>query len=551
MREFVSLKVLDRFRTLFERLGVDYPLMRKILQIKLTMDGRRMPTIFNQSAKKNGHETGDQNNFVKSLGLYALMGLIMVPFVVMGDNYMFQMSFLFGVLMFLVMTSLISDFSTVLLDIRDRNIIASKPVNRRTIGMAKTLHILLYLFFLTAALCAAPMIAALVKHGVLFFLLFVVEIVLTDVLIVVVTAFLYMLILKFFDGEKLKDMINNVQIILSIAITVGYQFVGRSFDLMQLHVAFEPKWWQALIPPLWFGASFEWLLRGQAAPHFIVFTLLAFVTPIVSILIYTRLVPFFERSLHKLANDSAKKGREHGRWLDVVSRFICSGREERTFFRFSSLMMGNEREFKLKVYPSLGFSIVFPFIFFFNVLRNQSFVEIAASKWYLNIYFCALLIPTVVMMLRYSGKPKGAWLYKTMPLSSPAPIFRGTIKAFLVRLFMPVYLIESVIFIALFGVRIVPDLIVVALSVLLYTVICFRTFRKALPFSESFEAVKQNDSLTFLPLLLLLALFAGVHLASTFVTGGVYAYMALLVVLNAVVWRKGFAISWDALRDKG
>lgn len=548
MREFVSLKVLDRFQALFERLGVDYPMMRKILQIKLTIDGRRMPTIFNQSGKRSG--AGDQNIFAKSLGLYALMGLVTVPFVVMGDNYMFQMSFVFGLLMFLVMTSLISDFSTVLLDIRDRNIIASKPVNRRTVGMAKTLHILIYLFFLTGALCAAPLIAAFAKHGVLFFLLFVVEIVLTDVLIVVLTAFLYMLILKFFDGEKLKDMINNVQIMLSIAITVGYQFIGRSFDLMQLQVVFEPRWWQAFIPPLWFGATFEWLLRGQAAPHFIVFSLLAFVTPIVSILLYMRLVPFFERSLQKLANDSAKKSREHSRWLDVVSRFVCSGREERTFFRFGSLMMGNEREFKLKVYPSLGFSIVFPFIFFFNVLRNQSFGEIAASKWYLNIYFCALLIPTVIMMLRYSGKHKGSWLYKTMPLPSPAPIFRGTIKAFLVRLFMPVYLLESVIFIALFGARIVPDLIVVALSVLLYAVLCFLVFRKALPFSESFEAVKQNDSLIIIPLLLLLALFAGVHLASTLVTGGVYAYMVLLAVLNVVVWRKGFAISWDDLRGK-
>lgn len=548
MREFVSLKVLDRFQALFERLGVDYPMMRKILQIKLTIDGRRMPTIFNQSGKRSG--AGDQNIFAKSLGLYALMGLVTVPFVVMGDNYMFQMSFVFGLLMFLVMTSLISDFSTVLLDIRDRNIIASKPVNRRTVGMAKTLHILIYLFFLTGALCAAPLIAAFAKHGVLFFLLFVVEIVLTDVLIVVLTAFLYMLILKFFDGEKLKDMINNVQIMLSVAITVGYQFIGRSFDLMQLQVVFEPRWWQAFIPPLWFGATYEWLLRGQAAPHFIVFSLLAFVTPIVSILLYTRLVPFFERSLQKLANDSAKKSREHSRWLDVVSRFVCSGREERTFFRFGSLMMGNEREFKLKVYPSLGFSIVFPFIFFFNVLRNQSFGEIAASKWYLNIYFCALLIPTVIMMLRYSGKHKGSWLYKTMPLPSPAPIFRGTIKAFLVRLFMPVYLLESVIFIALFGARIVPDLIVVALSVLLYAVLCFLVFRKALPFSESFEAVKQNDSLIIIPLLLLLALFAGVHLASTLVTGGVYAYMVLLAVLNVVVWRKGFAISWDDLRGK-
>lgn len=62
---------------------------------------------------------------------------------------MLMMSLLFSIVMFLITTTLISDFSTVMLDLRDKNILFSKPVDRRTLNMAKSLHILIYLLTLT------------------------------------------------------------------------------------------------------------------------------------------------------------------------------------------------------------------------------------------------------------------------------------------------------------------------------------------------------------------------------------------------------------------
>lgn len=549
MKEFRTIKVLDHFRSFFEKSGVDYPVMRKLLQIKLTMDGRRVPAILSQSSSKKQSETSDQNQFNKSLWMYMLMGGVMVPFLFIGQNYIFQMSIIFGILMFLVMSSMISDFSSVLLDIRDRNIMVPKPINRKTISMAKLIHILIYLFFLTGSLSLAPLITAFFRNGILFFLLFLVEIILMDVLIVVLTALFYLFILKFFDGEKLKDMINNVQIALSIAIAAGYQLVLRSFDLVNIDFEFHSKWWQIFVLPIWFGAPFEWILHGQKNPQFVVYSILAFVTPIIAILIYIGLMPAFERHLQKLASNSMKTDKGNGFIIRAVSKLICSGKEERTFFRFASNMMSNERDFKLKVYPSLGLSIIFPFIFILNELSDIGLSGMASSKWYLSIYFSAMLIPTVMMMLKYSGKYKGAWIYKTVPFQAVTPIFKGTIKAFIVRLFIPLYVLESMIFTALFGVRIIPDLIAVFLSVLLYTVICFRSLRKALPFSESFEAAQQKESLEVIMLLLLIAALGGVHFIFTLFNGGLYVYMLLLIVLNIIVWRIGFNIAWGKLSN--
>ena len=112
MNEFRSLKVLDHFRSVFQKLHIDYDVMRNILQMKFTMDERRVPTIFSQSKESKG------NQFLKSLGMYMLFSLIMIPFV-FGEEMMFQMSIIYGMTMFFLMTSMIADFSVVLLDLRE------------------------------------------------------------------------------------------------------------------------------------------------------------------------------------------------------------------------------------------------------------------------------------------------------------------------------------------------------------------------------------------------------------------------------------------------
>src|SRR5699024_2619378 len=133
---------------------------------KLLMDERRVVTIFSDTEMKKG------NPFIRSLWLYALYGFI-VLFFVFGNAYMLQMSIIFGVAMFILMTALIADFSTIILDVRDRAVMQTKPVDQRTIGVAKFMHILIYTVMLTGVLTAVPILFMLFVHGVLFTILFV------------------------------------------------------------------------------------------------------------------------------------------------------------------------------------------------------------------------------------------------------------------------------------------------------------------------------------------------------------------------------------------
>ncbi|WRP06977.1 hypothetical protein U9J35_02060 [Rossellomorea aquimaris] len=540
MKEYRTLLFLDWFQGLFTRLGFDYRLLRKILQVKLTMDQRRVPTIFQQQGRKKGK---DENRFIKSLWVYALFGLFVIPFILMGNQYIFQMSITFTVLIFIVMTSMISDFSVVILDIRDHTILFTKPVERKTISLAKTLHVFIYLFFLTGSLTTIPLVVGLINHGLSFFLLFLSGIILMNILIVVFTAMLYYFILQYFDGEKLKDIINYVQIGLSIGLAVGYQIVARSFEFVDLTISFTPEWWNIFLPPIWFAAPFEWVLKGNHHVMILILSCIAVLFPIIALIVYVKALPTFEKNLQKLSTHGGKKKKARFRLGDGLMKVLSKSNEERAFYRFAHYMMKNEREFKLKVYPALGFAIIMPFIFIFNGLMDGSREDLLTSSMYLSIYSSFIVIPTVVMMLSYSGKYKGSWVYKVAPVYSRASIYKGTLKAFLMKLFLPLYALISIVFIILFGYRVIPEIVIVFISACIFTVICLNLMKGALPFSESFEGVQQSDSWKVLPFYLIVGVFLGLHYLALQVPFGIPGYLVILFVVNLILWK-------TAIRDR-
>src|SRR5699024_1390033 len=152
-------------------------------------------------------------------------------------------------------------------------------------------------------------------------------------------------------------------------------------------------------------------------------------------------------------------------------KMVCRTKEERTFFRFATNMMKKERDFKLRVYPSLGFSMIFPFIFILSGIKGEGFEGLRFTKTYFSLYFIALMIPTILMTIGYSGNYKGAWVYKIAPFNETRTIFKGTTKAFLVNLILPIYIFGSIISIIVFRGEVIIDLIAMFLNILLFTVI--------------------------------------------------------------------------------
>lgn len=550
MSDFKSLKILDKFSSLFEKMGVDYKAMRSILEIKLTMDGRRVPAALGNYDNKNK----DANLFKKSLISYGIMGLFIMFFIIIPIPIYAGMSISFGMLMFMMLTTMIADFSSVLLDIKSKNILLSRPIDEKTFNMSKIVHISIYMFTITIIMAGPSLIAGTIKHGILFFPIYFIELILIAGLIIFLTSLLYSLILKYFDGEKLKDIINYFQIILSIIMIVGYQLIGRMFNIIDIRIVADPKWWNFLIPPAWFAAPLEVLINSNYENWYVYLSLVALLVPIISLFIHTKIVmPNFENNLLKL-NSSSEKGSSSAerkqRFYKKISRIFCFNKTERIFFRFSQNLLSSERKLKLKIYPSLAFAAVFPFLTILNyVRRDTSITEMIASlsqgKAYLGIYLSILMLSTTVMFIELSENYKGAWIYKTLPIESPEFIYKGAFKGYIFKYCIGILSFVSLMFLILYKFSIILDVILMFINMMFIISIMFKIGNKRLPFSEDADKIEKQSTGSFFLLLLIIGVTFGLHWLTRLNTFIFYAYIVVALIVTLIMWRRVFKVNWE------
>lgn len=555
MKDFSILRLLDKFAGLFKKLGVDYQTMRKILQVKLIMDERRVPTIL---SNKNTFE--GKNSFKSSLLMYGVIGLFIGMLMLPPFPLFYKMNIVFGMIIFMVMATMISDFSAVLLDVRDKNILLPRPIDSRTISTAKIIHIVIYLFSITMTISGFALIVGLIMYGIMFALIFLIELILICCFVVFFTSILYLAILSFFDGEKLKDIINYFQILLSVFMLVSYQFIGRIFDLSRITITFQPASWHFFLPTTWFAAPFSLFIEHSFTKYFTVLSLLGVVIPALTTLLYIILViPYFEGKLQKLNSDSAGISQGTGikeKLHRALAHLICFNKTESAFYRFTQNMLANERKLKLKLYPNLAFAIVMPFIMLSSALRyEKSFAEVinkvSNGPYYLALYMTAAFLAMTTTMLSTSEKFRGAWIYRALPIESPISILKGALKAFIIKFMLPVYCFTGLMFVLLCGLKIMPDIILIFLNMLILALITFKLNRKELPFYKDFQYTPDGSRVGILFLsLLICGAFAVIHFLIKYLTFGVEINIIGSLILIAVLWNLSFKITWkDVMKD--
>jgi hypothetical protein len=550
LKESGLLKLLDRFSDMFRRAGVDYDMLRLILQLKLVMDSRRVPTVIANSGKvKEG-----KNYFKSSLFIYCFMGLFTALLIELPFPLFYKMNFSIGMIIFLLMSTMISDFSSVLLDVREKNILAPRPISPKTLSTAKAIHIVYYLFYITLALAGPSLVLGAISYGPVFLIIFLIEIILICAFVVFFTSILYTLILRFFDGEKLKDIINYFQIILSVVLLFSYQLIGRIFDISELVITTSPAWWHYIMPTAWFAAPFSLFLEHDLSAYNIYLSAAAFIMPILSLILYIRAVmPHFEKNLQKLNTQSSRNTEDKSIKAAIdgrIAKLLCSTDHERLFFRFTQLLSGNERKLKLRLYPTLAFSVFMPFVFMLNSLgRGKTaadfFDDISNGTYHLGLYFTAIMLGSTMQLLKNSENYRGAWIYRALPLESPVPVFKGALKGFLLRFIIPIYLFTSLIFVIICGIRIIPDVLLIFFNMMLLILLIYRFTKKELPFYKDFQYTQDGNTTGFIMLCFFITgLLGGAHYLMTLVPFGVTIYLAVSMLIDVLLWKSSFKIAW-------
>jgi ABC-2 type transport system permease protein len=553
-RFFLFLLLLPS--ALYRKMGVDIPKLKAILNIKLVMDDRRPPAI--RAARKN--QKPSKLATIGTMILSAFLGCVYLMAFGVGNDRITQLSVYFSFYVFVLASMLISDFTSVLIDVRDNFIILPKPINDSTFLLSRLLHIVIYICKLIVPMTIPGMIFLGVTDGITGFASFALLVIAATLFTVFLVNAVYVLILKITTPEKFKNIISYFQIFFAILIYGGYQIVPRLVGKAALSAySITGLSWNWTLPPYWFAAGWQYIRAGDITSPLVIYLILSLLVPVASVWLVIRFfAPSFNQKLSMISGSEGGNHVQSGKkivsttslYVSSLSRWLTRKGVERMSFLHAWKISSRSRDFKMKVYPSIGYMFVYIVFFAIQTKGNSlTMIREQPSLFLFLLYLTGYTSTMAIYQLVYSDKFKAAWIYYITPIGTPGNLISGALKAILIRFMLPVS-----------GFVIIAGLVVTGPGMLIHVVlgICNQVLvsgliayvsLKQLPFSQAQTSqVKGGNFLTGLFSLLIPLAFGFMHF---FVFKYTVAVIILCLLSGTAAWLVMDAIhnkSWEKIR---
>ena len=478
-------------------MNVNLPQLRSILHVKLLMDDRRRGVLQQTSTRKK-----EKPVTLATLGtmlLSALLGLVYLLAFMIGNDIVTHLSFYFSLFFFMLSATLISDFTSVLIDIRDNYIILPKPVNDRTVILARLLHIFIHICRIVIPMSIPGLIKIYMDYGIVGAILLIIVVLLLTLFSIFFINAIYILILRITTPQKFQNIISYIQIVFAILIYASYQVLPRMIsDLNLRNFDISQKTGIEFFPMYWFANTWNFFYTFDGNTTMIITALLGCIIPIFSLFIVIKyLAPSFNNKLAMINNSVAvpaskpadKITHEKSRsYPEILSNLFTKGKVERMGFLFTWKMTARSRDFKMKVYPSIGYLLVYVVVVVINN-KNLSLQDISdqqrAGKLIVlsALYFSSILLTMAINQIIYSEKYKASWFYYTAPIEKPGEIIMGGAKAAILKFYIPIVVLIMIAGLFMIGPSVILNIILGLLNQLLIATILVYMGNKLLPFS--------------------------------------------------------------------
>ena len=146
-------------------------------------------------------------------------------------------------------------------------------------------------------------------------------------------------------------------------------------------------------------------------------------------------------------------------------------------------------------------------------------------------------------LLQFSSNYKASWLYISTPIKNKSIIYKGCYKAVFINLLLPIFIVQAIAFIWLFGLKVVPHLIVVIAFATLVIPIQHFISNFKLPFSLQTNVADSSQNLIVLFIsFCTVGLGAFIHFLLSKNIFAILIYSLILIILNLVVWNKAIIV---------
>ena len=535
---------------LLQKMNVSIDQLKAILVAKLTMDNRR-PAAF-QQMKQSKEKKEINSATLKTMFLSFVMGLFFLMSFAIGDDMTTKLTIFFSMFIFMLAATLITAFTSVLIDTRDNLIILPKPVSDATFVTARLMHIAIHINKLLLPLALPALVALIVLYGVAPIVPFILMTFFATLLSIFLVNAVYLLILKLVKPSKFQTVISYFQIIFAVSIYGGYQIVPRMMENAGIdHLKMSEIHNIGFLPPFWFADTCNSLSTFTFGQSNIISLFAAFGLPLLSIYVVVKyFAPAFNRNLSMISSTAEEtrvkpviaRGSDGFKMsrLEKLASKITSSKTEYMGFLFTWKMMGRSKDFKMKVYPAFGYMIVLFALMFFQTKNRFSLSDFSEmsykgkSIFIFIMYFSSFILITAVGQLRYSEKFKAAWLFSITPVDIPGKLISGAFKSVIVCFYVPVLLVISILGLILIGPVIIPNLVLGSFNVIAVTTLMTYINLRQLPFTVSPQNASKGQTMMRNMIATLIPVIVGI--CHWFIFDFLWAVVLLAVLAVIATW---------------
>lgn len=388
----------------------------------------------------------------RRLALTLLMYLLFggIAFALVSQSLFLQSAYLHSMTFMFLGMFVASSAGEVLFNRDEEDILMHRPVATRSLLWAKVIVLAEVSIWLALAfnLCGL-FVGTFSAHGHwLFFPVHIASTVIEAFFCTGCVVLSYQLCLRWFGRDRLESMMTFAQIAVSVGAVLGSQLMPELLRHSSggFAAATLTKW-ALLFPPVWFAGIDDALAGSGDTASWILAVLGLSVTAVVLWLAFGRLVASYESGLQVL---NETRGRRAGqgagrRWLDralnvpPLSWWIREPRE-RAAFLLSAAYLVRDRDVKLRVYPSVAPFLLMPAIFLFRETRGPAASPMGGFGMAFAGGYSGMVPLMALGLMHYSQHWQAADIFRVAPVAGPAAICRGTRKAVMLLIVLPVVL---------------------------------------------------------------------------------------------------------------
>lgn len=451
------IAVVERAAPLYRRFGMDDAALLELLETKLLLDDRR---------RRREGSSGAMNQVGVALMLvfYAVLGIGLGAAAYEIDDPLLYLALVGSLTFLLLLFPLLADFSSILLDTSDIELLSPLPISDRTLVAVRVTHLLGYVAMFLLALGLGPLLLGTTATGGLLMPLMVLSSLLQAALLAVagVVGF-YLLALKTLDLSRFRDALVFVQGGTFVAFYVGMQLGPRmamqsglaDFAMAHPELAF-------LLPTTAPGALARWISGGGGAlDPWLCLSGFAVTLLAVSLASFLAKGGFIARLalMESSGGRALRKAPRHGITGRLAGR-LARGSLERAGWSFFVAQCTSDRQFKLRSIPNMTVMVV-PFVLMF-VRGGVDELDAMRSMLAYFPYLFLLIVPVTWDMARFAESWEGRWVFDELGERERAELTRGAMKAAIVRYLAVPLLVFSAPVLVFIHLEQWPDLVLAA-----------------------------------------------------------------------------------------